>query len=431
MYINLGLSRKVGGVNLSEWMEKTIREIGSHPKLVPLNLAKDTEALKLAANNLRACAKKVVDWNISVDFPAERSAFHSLLEAYMGAAKAVRRHYKAISQVADQLKAEHSEALRIWRKMRTRIQTFLTGKNVPESVAKVVADRIYAIIVPPASKGVKITLTDPLFDIAQGSLVDVLTQPIVFPYDAAKQDSEYSFHGLQLAKLYRNHQQTVVNKMREAVTTMNQGTPVPPTSIGCIDIPPEDRFVMNPSWLELDADPWVPKDLPEYRMAVWTSWTEQQVSSPAELPFRSMPSVLTQFVGTSVITIIDSGTVKDHGGEMQTWIASGDSSLLAKFPSVVMREGSSLWLPLGACPVICGCSMTIMNQSADVNLKERCVGVQRHAMAIGFTPILDPISAKAANEDLRRLVGAFVVRAWPTLPQTWKALMGPWREALQ
>ena len=207
-------------------------------------------------------------------------------------------------------------------------------------------------------------------------------------------------------------------------------TPTKAPAVTAIDIPDAEQFNFNPGWLAQDAEPWF-QAWPKLRQAIWTSWTEQQVLDPAGYPFRLLPIVLTQSVGTSVITVIDSATVADNGGELQQLLSTGDRALLAKYPSVVMHEGCSFWIPMGFVPIICGVSQPVLNQKSVVNLTERVVGVQRHSMAIGITPLFDVAAAKAASADVRRHVAAFVVRAWPFLPPTWKDSMEAWAKALQ
>ena len=90
------------------------------------------------------------------------------------------------------------------------------------------------------------------------------------------------------------------------------------------------------------------------RLAVWTSWSEQVEAGIVAWPFTQIPGFLTQQVGVSTVIVLDAHTMIEKGTDVSNWLAHAEPAELRSFPVFDLREGTSVWLPLGSMPVIIG-----------------------------------------------------------------------------
>ena len=427
--IPIWIYREVDGCDLEAWLSRQIAAIGTNPKVLKLNLPDELEAYKTARAALQAWIDGISDWTFPVNFTEYRTSFNDLHDTYMKTVGNITRHRRALEQTKEVSKLARQEGARVYRTNRDRIRTYVVGKGTPDLVAKLVADRLYSVLVPPESRGImSIKFVNCLEGLPANAEISTLDQPIHFKYDAKDLEENLCEYGVQCAQMYRVNQETAVSKMREASQAMSAVQPQRLTSVCAIDVAPS--FDFNPLWSK-DAK-WFDYCAP--RQALWTSWTEQCVVDPSNWPFRHFPGLLTQYVGQSVIIIVDSASILDAGGEVTAWLNMQGTNPLEKFPSVILGEGSSLWLPLGSYPIIVGNSMPLRNIKETVDLKERVVGIQRHSMALGFTPVFDAKKVQDASPELRRMIASFYLRGAPTLPPSWRANDGEatkWNAALQ
>ena len=368
-------------------------------------------------------------WTYPVTFSEHKTVFNGLWDTYLQAVRNIRRHDRALEKVSFAAKASKQEGARKFRTNRDRVRDYYVGKEVPEAIASVVGNRLYSRIVRPESRGItSVKFVNVVEDLPNNSAPESRQQPILFQYDAAVLDETLSDWARQCAEMYRDNKNAVVPKMREASQQMAAANPTRASAVSALDV--VTNFEFNVQWSK--EDPWF--IYTATRQAIWTSWTEQCVTDPTNWPFRFMPGLLTQYVGQSVVVIIDSATMLENGGEATVFINGIQGDILSKFPTTVLTEGSSLWLPFGSMPIIVGNSMPVQNVKEVVDLKERVIGKQLHSMALGFTPVLDCSVAAAASDDTRRMIASWMLRALPTIPPTWKSAEGQvtlWNAALK
>ena len=92
---------------------------------------------------------------------------------------------------------------------------------------------------------------------------------------------------------------------------------------------------MEPPWIAAKRD---------LRCAIWTSWTETPPLSVQGLPFGKVPAFLTVSSGRAVCVVIDE--VASNNPNLQSWFDGLDSVDLAKYPTYLVKEGSTVWQPV-------------------------------------------------------------------------------------
>jgi len=236
------------------------------------------------------------------------------------------------------------------------------------------------------------------------------------PFSEQNLEEDIGIYAAALGNLFLQNQSKASAKHAEHKTAMLAPKVTKVSAIGGIDL--DEPFEFNPDWARGEDKAWFKYQ--KTRHGVWTTWTEEDHPDAVNWPFRSMACMLTQYVGVSVVIVVDSASMLENGSEVVQWSSALANGELGKYPSVVLTTGSSLWLPLGTCPIIIGVSQAVLNQTETVDLKERTVGKVRHAITIGVQPLFDVDMVKAAPEPLRREMASFYVKAAPQIPPTWR-----------
>jgi len=395
-----------------------------------LPLQADHDNLVKCGDSLREEKTNVGKWDIEDDFHSARKKFNSVYSEFQAAVKAVLRHKTAIDETIARSKKGKEEVARVWRQNRDKLRLFIESKGLHPVIAKLVADLLYSKVSPPEKSNVRLQIYSPMVNLSEIAEVNknTFSQPIHIVYNAAALPDSQHHLEQELATLFRENQQTAITKMRECVTCMI-GPPAVGQAIGALDLATE--FKWNPADLASD-DQWF--NPIKVRHALWTTWTEQGDLTVPSWPFQRLAGFLVNFVGQFVVTVVDSATALEHGGDIQQYVIGMETNDLHKFPSYVLKEGDALWLPLGTIPIISSQQMKVQAITSKVDLKERTtVGVQRHPSALGVQVCLDITADGAASPDLRRSVLASWVRAGDYLPPSWKqnAEIAQWKASLE
>jgi len=404
---------KVKGEELRVWFKKQIDHFADHEKLSRLPLQSDHDKLAREQDELAEYIKNIGSWQFPINFASERKVFFSKVAAFETSASNVLRHKGALEKSFNSEKQAKASLVSFWRSNRDRVRTYLENKGLSPAIAKLVADMVYKIISPPEKVGININIETTNVDLS-GTLVEgTWMQPIYLKHDAAKIEDSMGFYELQLNRLYLECKASAVTKMGECVQTMRAAIPPRGQAVGAIDI--TNQFSWRPEGRTIDTFM-----AALVRLAIWASWTEQLDLSIEGWPFRALAGWLCCFVGQFVIAVVDCSTALAHGGDLQQFVSSMEVNELNSYPTFLLKEGDSLWMPLGAIPIIVSQNMRIQKLEVKVDLKERnTTAVQRHTSALGFLPCFSKAILEGTTPELKNFITATLIRTRAHLPPTW------------
>ena len=211
---------KVGGKDAEAWLAKSIEEAGTLKKIQGLKLPALKAGLTDARVALDNYCKTLDDYEFPLNFTAEKEKFLRLVATYEIAWKAVLRVKASVLETCAAQSGAAQKAKVDWRGCREKYRNYFLGRGVPAAMAKVMADVLFSIAVPP--KDVGITLEYPGKDCAvtESSELEVFSEAFRILYDSAQDHTKKAHFEKEVGQMYLDNQSKATTKMRECAQVM-------------------------------------------------------------------------------------------------------------------------------------------------------------------------------------------------------------------
>ena len=181
---------EVDGQPIHSWLENVIRDSGKEKGIARLNLAS-------CASKLASASKGIDDWRVASDswdadivWDDQRRQLQRLVVDWRAAVRAFDRHRSAVNDVLVKTRKAQKDAKVEWRKVRDNFRRWLTGRGVPESLAKSAGDLLREVSATAESVGIKLVYVRPVMCSAPMPLAS-FTEPFLI-LEPQKKSSERS-----------------------------------------------------------------------------------------------------------------------------------------------------------------------------------------------------------------------------------------------
>ena len=427
-YIDLSISSQTYEKEpLMKFIQNCQQTYGAQERVKALKLDDVHASMAATKNELTQFRDAIDSWSFPVNCVEKRSTLHARIVAWKAACAEAKCHTEALSGMLQEEKEVETAVADKRRKQRDQIRDGLLERNVSKAIAKVTADKLQSSVVDPASIKITLAYDSPGVPRTDSSLAEVSDKPFIVKYVSGAQQR----NGLEAytAKLYEEKKEQICNKMADTKTEMSKSGLGKATTT--FDAPGTQFFACKD-----DGVTRVSAEVESLRSTATCSWTGCSDCSLESWPLFAHPMWLTQYVGNSVITVLPPDMISKTQ-DVDEYLQNLDGTECRNCKVFHLREGDSVWMPLGFYPVVIGVDPRIQWKSTgEVSVppvRTKSGATQHHFILYGATPIYDLDFIDRCPKAVRLQIASSLVRAGGLVPKSYrdKAEFTKWIEELK
>ena len=244
-------------------------------------------------------------------------------------------------------------------------------------------------------------------------------------FDSAKDHSTLNEYEKAVVSFYLDNREMVATKAADCQPTIDGGSN---SAVTTWDVASPFEVSLVDTGAKLFADA---KGLRSVAI------TMRNVVADASLeanPVRCLPCVAHAMCGSCLMVLI-SPQIVENNADLHHWITNAAYDALRELPAYYLTEGSSVYIPLGMCPVVLGIPNNVDFTVAkpDIPKPSAASSEVRGQFTLTITPLLEPIGDLADSNTCITL-SANLMKAQRGIPPSWMFEGSPfrdWRNSLQ
>ena len=391
---------KVDGQAVEIWLGGVMTTHANDKRITRLKLDAVKSKLQAASTALEDWRKASDSWNDDTVWEDERASLKAKVDNWQVALRMLDRHKAAMDDVITAHSKAKVAAKTEFRKVRDSYRRWLVGRKVPDGLAKSAGDALREIAVPASSIGIQLEY-ERLGRVEVPAPIEVWEQPFLLDQPGKKPRETRDGLELFFSDLVEKNSNMVLGKRNAMLDYQKKNSVAQCMATARVS----GGFDLGESVVGKASD-----HVKNLKMITWCKQTFTWSSSVVANAYRTCPYFLTQFTMNSIVVLLPPSVVTGLQ-DIDAWVETATNETLMQYPTVHLKEGSSLCVPMGFVSIVLTIPININYEahSPTIPTPSRRGAEQFHHGFYGLNLFLSPSVVAAASVQARTLAYSWYV----------------------